>query len=139
MRVPTGDGFSSRGRGEVRRALQYAGEASGLKFAVVVRDVEGPLRTYAEDVHASMEDPPRSVLVVVDPSARGLEIVTGTRARRRIPDAACDAVAAATSRAIGEGGVVHGLVTGLQQLGQVAGPPRRRARRPADPRSELTA
>lgn len=140
VRVPAGDGsapragrdgFSARGRGEVERALQYAGEASGLKFAVVVREVGGPLRPYAEAVHAGMDDPPRSVLVVLDPAARGLQIVTGQRARRRIPDEACAAVGVAISRAIGEGGLVRGLVIGLQQLGQIAGPPRRRAARPA--------
>jgi ribosomal protein S5 len=126
VRVPAGDGFTTRERGEVQRALQYAGEASGLKFAVVVREVGGPLRPYAESVQAAMEDPPRSVLVVVDPVARGLEIVTGARARRRIDDASCDSVAAAIVRATGEGGVSRGLVMGLQQLGQIAGPPQRR-------------
>ncbi len=132
MRVPAGDGFSTRGRGEVQRALQYAGEASGLKFAVVVREVDGPLRAYAERVHAGMDDPPRSVLLVLDPAVRGLEIVTGDRARRRIPDASCATVSTAIGRAIGEGGIVRGVVTGLQQLGQIAGPPpRRRLREPA--------
>ncbi len=110
----------------MQRALQYAGEASGLKFAVVLHDVGGPVRTYAEQVHADMADPDRSVLIVVDPTARALEIVTGRRAGRRIDDDACAAVAASVGRVIGEGYLVRALVSGLQQLGQIAGPPRRR-------------
>lgn len=125
--MPAGDGFSSRGRGEVQRALQYAGEASGLKFAVVLHDVGGPVRAYAEQVHAEMADPDRSVLVVVDPTARELQIVTGRRSGRRIDDEACAVVAASIGRVIGEGYLVRALVSGLQQLGQIAGPPRRRA------------
>ena len=126
------DGFGRRGRGEVERALQYAGEASGLKYAVVVREVEGGVtggvRGYAEGVHAAMADPPRSVLVVVDPQARVVEIVTGTRSARRIPDDACARVADSIGRTAAHGDLVRALVGGLQQLGQVAGPPRATAR-----------
>ena len=123
--MPGGDGFGRRGRGEIQRALQYAGEASGLKFAVVVREVGGPVRAWATATHARMADPPRSVLLVVDPVAHRMEIVTGQRVRARIGDADCDAVAVSAVRTIGAGDLVRGLVSALQQLGQLAGPPRR--------------
>lgn len=123
--MPGGDGFGRRGRGEVQRALQYAGEASGLKFALVVREVGGPVREWAAATHARMVDPPRSVLIVVDPVAHRMEIVTGQRASARLDDAACDAVAVSAVRTIGGGDLVRGLVSALQQLGQLAGPPRR--------------
>lgn len=125
--MPAGDGFGRRGRGEIQRALQYAGEASGLKFAAVVRDVGGAVREWAERTHARMADPPRSVLLVVDPVAHRMEIVTGQRAGARIDDAACVRVAASAVRIIGRGDLVRGLVSALQQLGQIAGPPRRPA------------
>lgn len=122
------DGFGRRGRGEVQRALQYAGEASGLKYAVVVQAADGPVRRWAESVHARMADPPRSVLVVLDPAAHAVEIVTGTRSGRRIPDEACERVADAIGRVAAGGDLVRALVGGLQQLGQIAGPPRATAR-----------
>ena len=86
-----------------------------------------------ERVHADMADPERSVLIVVDANARALEIVTGSRSGRRIDDEACAVVAASIGRVIGEGHLVRALVSGLQQLGQIAGPPRRRTTPTADP------
>lgn len=162
-----GDGFSTRSRGEIARALQYAGEASGLKYAVVVRRSEEPgargrapkpgladrgpaerwapdpgasdpraaaapqpvrpdTDTWAHDVHARMADPRRSVLVAVDPAARTLRIVTGERSGRRLPDESLAAIATLMSQLFATRGLVPGLVTGLQELGQRAGPPRRR-------------
>lgn len=131
-----GDGFSTRSRGEIARALQYAGEASGLKYAVVVRRVEDhpvdggqPVRpdtdTWASGIHARMADPRRSVLVAVDPAARTLRIVTGERSGRRLPDESLAEIVSLMSQLFATRGLVPGLVTGLQELGQRAGPPRR--------------
>lgn len=132
-----GDGFSTRSRGEIARALQYAGEASGLKYAVVVRGADDrsggndaqPGRpdtdSWAAGVHARMADPRRSVLVAVDPAARTLRIVTGERSGRRLPDESLADIARLMSQLFATRGLVPGLVTGLQELGQRAGPPRR--------------
>lgn len=131
-----GDGFSTRSRGEIARALQYAGEASGLKYAVVVRRVEDhpgdggqPVRqdtdAWASGIHARMADPRRSVLVAVDPAARTLRIVTGERSGRRLPDESLAEIVSLMSQLFATRGLVPGLVTGLQELGQRAGPPRR--------------
>ena len=138
--------------------MQYAGEASGLKYAVAVRGVDEPptrprpvsetpstaapavepdlgapsatdTARWAAAVHAAMEDPARSVLVGVDPSARAVRIVTGARSGNRLPDAGVGAIAESMAFLFATRGLVPGLVAGLQQLGQLAGPPP--PRRPA--------
>jgi len=181
--VPAGERFSRHSQQEIARALQYAGEASGLKYAVVVReDPGGPAgrggrvrvgrahraaatgsagvpafaggsvgalagasvqasddgptltdtATWASSLHARMEDPARSVLVAVDTGARAVRIVTGARSGRRLPDSELAGVAEVMAHLFATRGLTSGLVAGLQQLGQVAGPPPRTSRaRPA--------
>lgn len=139
--VPRGDRFTAHGSNEISRALQYAGEASGLKYAVVVRGAgdgtgHGVRTTAADDlvtdtaawaagVHARMVDPPRSVLVAVDTDARAVRVVTGARSGRRLRDDDLIGVVEVMAQLFATRGLVQGLVAGLQQLGQVAGPPRR--------------
>ena len=161
--MPGGERFSRHSQQEIARALQYAGEASGLKYAVVVREDPGGRRgrrvgaaradgaaatavglgggagapvgapadgapatdtaAWASSVHARMEDPARSVLVAVDAGARAVRIVTGARSARRLPDSELAGVAEVMAHLFATRGLTSGLVAGLQQLGQVAGPP----------------
>jgi hypothetical protein len=72
-----------------------------------------------------MEDPRRSVLVAVDPAARSLRIVTGERSGRRLSDETLEDIVSLMAQLFATRGLVPGLVTGLQELGQRAGPPRR--------------
>ena len=168
---PAGDHPRPRDRGEINRALQYAGEASGLKYAVAVRGPDesampavghdprldadpavGPViaaaplatpapddtRRWASSVHAAMEDPARSVLVAVDPAARAVRIVTGPRSGRRLPDDRLAGIAESMAYLFATRGLVPGLVAGLQQLGQLAGPPPPRRSRPGRDSATVT-
>jgi uncharacterized membrane protein YgcG len=56
------------------------------------------------------------VLVLVDPAGRGLEIVTGERAKARLPDGECRLAAMSMATAFSAGELVNGLIAGLGTL-----------------------
>ena len=119
-----GDELTPSDRSRLERAIGIAQEVSGLVFSVYLTSAEGEGRTYALRLHGALDEPDRSVLVLCDPDARVLEIVTGRAARRALPDRMC-ALAAATMRSsFGAGDIVGGLWNGLTQLGEASRQPR---------------
>lgn len=119
-----GESFTPRERAEVERAVRVAESLSGLTFSTYVGASDGEPRRFAEQLHAGVPDPAYAVLVFVDPAGRQLEIVTGSEARRVLPDADCRLVVLAMQSAFADADLVGGLVTGLQQLGEHARRPR---------------
>ncbi|RBQ17622.1 DUF5130 domain-containing protein [Spongiactinospora rosea] len=106
---------------DVRQAVRQAERRTGLRFAVYIGPAPAGPRDYAERLHAALgEEAPGAVLLFVDPTARGLEIVTGERARRRLPDARCQAVALSMATAFSGGDLSGGVVYGLSALAQHA-------------------
>ncbi|MFD2081518.1 protein of unknown function [Actinopolymorpha cephalotaxi] len=122
--MASGDTLSARERADIERAVRIAEQLSGLSFSVYVGPAEAPARAYAEGLHAELVAPARSVLVMVDPGQRQLEIVTGTEARRFLHDTDCQLVVLAMRSAFADGDLVGGLVSGVQQLGDHARHPR---------------
>jgi hypothetical protein len=122
--VASGETFSPRERAEIERAVRIAGELSGLTFSTYVGQVEGDLRAFAAQAHAQLPDPARSVLVLVDPDARRMQILTGREAGRVLSDDDCRLVVLAMQSAFAVGDLVGGIVTGLQQLGEHARRPK---------------
>lgn len=109
---------------ELKRAVRKAEEDSDLDFSLYLGAADGDPRAYARQLHAALADPARSVLVLCDPEARALEIITGAIARRALEDAEC-ALAAVSMQSSFEGGdLVGGLAQGLIQLGRSARAPR---------------
>jgi uncharacterized protein DUF5130 len=96
--VAAGEPFTAAQRHEIDRAIRDAETLCRYEFSVFVGRSEGETRPFAERLHATLVAPERSVLVLVDPAAKLLEIVTGTEARR----------------------VVGGIVQGVQQLAEHA-------------------
>lgn len=116
-----GDAFSPRQREEIVRAIQGAGRQSGLNYSVYVGPAEGQPRPYARRLHAELgADAPDSVLVFVDPAARNLEIVTGSRARRWLDDRACALAAMSMTSGFAAGNLAGGISHGLQVLAEHA-------------------
>lgn len=109
---------------DLKRAVRMAEEDSGLPFSLYLGAVQGEPREYAAELLGSLEDPAGSVLVLCDPQARALEIVTGAEARRRLSDAECRLSALTMQSSFTAGDLVGGLVQGLQQLGRSARAPR---------------
>jgi uncharacterized membrane protein YgcG len=122
--VPAGDAFTYTELERLRHAQHYAEAASGLKFSLFVGLSEEDSRAYAERLHSALDDPSRSVLVLCDPVFHALEIVTGSEARRALPDVECRLAAASMQTSFVGGDIVGGLVNGIQQLGESARQPR---------------
>ena len=122
--MPDGESLSFAELERVKRAVRNAETSSGLTFSVFVGAAEDDPRGYAERLHAALDDPARSVLVLCDPVVRALEIVTGSEARRNLGDVECGFAAASMETSFAGGDIVGGLVLGIQQLGEASRAPR---------------
>ncbi len=111
---------------DIRQAVQQAEHRSGLRFAVYLGSPTGGRRHFAERLHAGLgEESANAVLIYVDPSGRALEIVTGERARGRVPDGRCRLIAMSMATAFSAGDLTGGVVYGVSALMEVAGRPGR--------------
>ncbi|MCW2821495.1 MAG: hypothetical protein JWQ67_2574 [Marmoricola sp.] len=121
--VPTGDAFSSAQEAEIDRAIRAAETACRFEFSVYVGAVHGDLHAYAKRLHASLSSPDRSVLIVVDPAARALEVITGSVVRRSLADDAVRLAAVGMQSAFAGGDLVGGIKHGVAQLAESARQP----------------
>ena len=122
--VRGGEAFSAHDRHEIDRAIRDAETMCRYEFSVFVGASEGPTRPFAEKLHAALTAPERSVLIMVDPSARILEIVTGAEARRDLEDGEVQLAALTMQTAFAAGDLVGGIVRGLMMLAEHARRPR---------------
>ena len=121
--MASGDGFSDDQRYEIDRAIRAAETVCRYEFSVYVGAAEEEAGPFAQKLHASLIAPSRSVLIMVDPAARLLEIVTGAVVRRVLPDDAVRLAAVAMESAFAEGDLVGGLKRGVSQLAEAANVP----------------
>jgi hypothetical protein len=105
----------------VDEALRLADSTTGLTFSVYIGDLAEPTRAAAEQLHAQLADPDGSVLIGVSPNQRVLEIVTGEKVRKRLPDRESKLAALSMAAAFGGGDLAGGIVSGLAQLADHAG------------------
>ena len=110
-------------RYEIDKAIRAAEQSSRYEFSVFVGRAEGESRPYAERLHASLVVPDRSILLMVDPGARVLEVVTGAEARRTLNDAAVGLVVLAMQDEFAAGDLVGGLRRGIAMLAERARAP----------------
>ncbi len=103
-------------RAGIERAVRNAEVSCGFAFSVYVGSADGEVREHAERLHSQLADPSRSVLVLVDPVARQLEIVTGWTVRRQLDDAEVGLAALSMQTAFAAGDFAGGIATGVQQL-----------------------
>ncbi len=121
--MPSGEGFSSDQRFEIDRAIRAAETACRYEFSVYVGAADGEAGPFAQRLHAALVAPARSVLIMVDPAARLLEVVTGSVVRRDLPDESVRLAAVAMQSAFSEGDLVGGIKRGLAQLAEAARKP----------------
>ena len=114
--VPSGDAFTASQRHEIDKAIRDAETMCRYEFSVFVGASEGESRPFAERLHAALVAPARSVLVLVDPAARILEIVTGAEARRVLDDAEVKLATLSMQTAFAAGDLVGGIKAGVLQL-----------------------
>jgi hypothetical protein len=113
--------FTTRQLLRLDEAMRQADQATGLVFSIYVGDLDEPGREHAKKLHGELAHPARSVLIAVSPNQRTLEIVTGSTARKRLPDRACKLAALSMTASFGGGDLAGGLVSGLAQLADHAG------------------
>jgi uncharacterized membrane protein YgcG len=114
--VPAGELLTPTDRAVIERAMRNAESSCGFDFSVYVGSADGDVREHAERLHSQLSEPSRSVLVLVDPVARQLEIVTGSAVRRQLDDAEVGLAALSMQTAFAAGDFAGGIATGVQQL-----------------------
>ena len=120
--VAAGD-FTPAERHEIDRTIRAAEQASRFEFSVFVGRAQGSSREFAQRLHAASVAPARSVLVMVDPAARTIEVVTGAEVRRHLSDREVELAVLEMQSAFAEGDLVGGLKRGVGQLADHARPP----------------
>lgn len=111
-------------RGAVDRAIRAAEQSSRCEFSVFVGRAEGKPRQYAERLHAALVAPARSILIMVDPGRRAVEVVTGADVRRVMRDHEVEHAVRAMAAEFAVGDLTSGLVRGISQLADHARAPR---------------
>ena len=115
-----GEAFTASQRHQIDKAIRDAEQMSRYEFSVYVGASEGETRPFAERLHAALAAPERSVLVLVDPAARIVDVVTGSEARRDLDDAEVKLAILAMQSAFAAGDLVGGIVAGVHQLAEHA-------------------
>ena len=72
--MPGGDGFSASQRASIDKAIRDAEMTCRFECSVYVGRAAGEPRAYATRLHASLVKPDCSVLILVDPVGRALEV-----------------------------------------------------------------
>ena len=121
--MPGGDGFSSSQRASIDKAIRDAETTCRFEFSVYVGRAAGEPRAYAARLHASLGEPDCSVLFLVDPVGRALEVVTGAEVRRNLTDEEVNLAVAQMRAELAEGRLVEALVRGINQLAAYARKP----------------
>lgn len=112
--------FSDGDRHTIDKAIRAAEQSSRYEFSVFVGQARGDARPFAERLHAASVAPDRSVLVLVDPGARLIEVVTGEAVRRTLTDAEVEHAIVQMRSAFAEDDLVGGLTRGIAQLAEHA-------------------
>ena len=123
--MPAGEAFSGAQLESIDRALRQAKQESGLSFSVYVGAPDQDLREFGRRLLAALgAAATESVVVVVDPSARRLEILTGTTASSALDDRATALGAMSMTSSFAVGDLAGGIVAGLHTLAEHARQPR---------------
>ena len=115
-----GESFSAAERHEIDKAIRDAETLCRYEFSVFVGRADGESRPFSERLHSALVNPSRSILVMVDPSAKLLEIVTGSEVRRDLDDAEVRLATLTMQSAFAAGDLVGGITRGVFQLAEHA-------------------
>ena len=118
-----GDGFTAGQRHQIDKAIRSAETMCRYEFSVYVGPSEGDSREFAERLHRALVAPDRSVLIMVDPTARVLEVVTGAETRRELEDHEVRLAVAEMQSELAVGDLCSALVRGIHMLAAYARKP----------------
>ena len=115
--------FSGSERAALDATIRRAEQDCRAEISVFVGTAESTdHRAFATRLHNTLNAPSRSILIMVDPTARALEVVTGSWVRRQLDDHAVELVAVTMQSAFAAGDVVGGLRRGITMLAEHARP-----------------
>ena len=112
-----GDGLSNDHIRQIAHVVTRHSLSSGVHLSVFIGSPNGPARPFAQRLLAALGDrAPGSVLILVAPAERQLEIVSGRQAARVIDDRSCELAALAMTSSFAVGDLAGGVIAGLQVL-----------------------
>lgn len=120
--MPAGDRLSTSELAALDVTIRKAEQLCRAEFSVFVGQAQGEPRPFAVGLHAALVAPARSILVMVDPTARAVEVVTGSDVRRHLADTEVELAVASMAALFADGDLVGGLRRGIQQLAEHARP-----------------
>ena len=115
--------FNSAERFQIDEAIRGAEQTSRFEFSVFVGRSGADSRAFATQLHNSLVAPSRSILIMLDPASRVLEIVTGGTVRRNISDQEVELATLQMQSSFASGDLVGGLRRGIQMLADHARAP----------------
>ena len=125
MPVAAGDWFTSGERAALDAAMRRAEQACRAEFSVFVGAAEGgDPRAFAQRLHQRLVAPDRSVLIMVDPTRRALEVVTGAWVRQTLTDGEVQVAVLHMQSDFAAGDLAGGLRRGIEMLAEHARAPR---------------
>jgi hypothetical protein len=121
--VAGGDRLRSSDRAVLDETIRKAEQLARVEFSVFVGNAEGEPREFAAGLHAALVAPARSILIMVDPTRRVLEVVTGSYVRRTLTDNEVELAVAAMQSDFAADDLVGGLRRGIHLLADHARAP----------------
>lgn len=100
--------------------IRAAEQACRAEISVYLGAADGDIRDFATSLHNTLVLPARSILILVDPERRAVEVVTGGQVRRTLTDEKAAAVVAEMIEAFAAGDLVGGLTVGVERFGREA-------------------
>ncbi|MBE7325147.1 DUF5130 family protein [Nocardioides sp. Y6] len=110
-------------RADLDRTIRAAEQSSRVEFSVFRGISEGEPRAFAQSLHAALPAPDRTVLIMLDPVARALEVVTGAEVRRHLTDREAKLAVVTMQTAFADGDEIGGLKRGINLLSEYARAP----------------
>lgn len=123
--MAAGDPFSAGERAQLDATIRRAEQTCRAEISVFVGNVVGDdPRAFATQLHNTLVAPARSILIMVDPTRRMLEVVTGAHVRRQLTDAEVELAVLHMRSDFAAGDLAGGLRRGVEMLAEHARPPR---------------
>jgi hypothetical protein len=114
--VAAGDIFTDADRRTIDGAIREAEQRCRFEFSVYVGPAEGDSRAFATSLHNSLVAPSRSIMIMVDPTVRVVEVVTGGFVRQTLEDSEVERAVRDMERAFADEDYVGGLQRAISVL-----------------------
>lgn len=122
--MASGDYFSNAERQAIDTTIRKSEQLCRFEFSVFVGSVDGDIRPFATRLHNTLTAPARTILILIDPESRALEIVTGAEVRRKVTDKEILHAVTAMEALFAEGDLADGIRQGISQIAEHARGPK---------------